>query len=51
MDRVQENVKRTNFGYRVALRDNKVEYFNAKAEFIDKHTLTLNSANKSIPPI
>ena len=43
---VQNVIKSMNFGYRVSLRDEKVQYINAKASFIDKHTLKLDFNNK-----
>lgn len=38
---VQNNIKSSNFKYRVELREKKVDYINAYAKFIDKHTIEL----------
>eukprot|EP00741_Cyanophora_paradoxa_P008397 tig00001307_g8124.t1 len=36
---VQDHIGSLNWGYRVALRDNKVDYFNALGSFVDAHTV------------
>lgn len=36
---IQNHIGSLNWGYRVALRDKKVEYLNAYATFVDEHTL------------
>lgn len=36
---IQAHIGSLNWGYRVALREKKVNYLNAFAEFIDPHTL------------
>jgi len=38
-DNVQNHIGGLNWGYRVALRDKKVDYVNAYAKFTDSHTL------------
>lgn len=44
---VQDYIGSLNFGYRVNLREKKVEYLNALATFVDPHTLqTVNKQNK-----
>lgn len=43
-------MKRTNFGYRVALRENKVDYFNSFASIQDKNTIKLtNPTDPKVP--
>ncbi len=44
---IQNYIGSLNFGYRVALRDKKVDYINGYAEFVDKHKLkaTLKNGN------
>ena len=39
MDAIQNHIGSLNWGYRVALRDKGVKYINAKAEFLDPHTV------------
>lgn len=41
VERVQNNIKSSNFKYRVELREKKVNYINAFARFIDRHTVEL----------
>ena len=36
---VKEYISSLNWGYRVQLRENNIEYLNAQGEFIDSHTL------------
>lgn len=36
---IQAHIGSLNWGYRVALREKKVNYLNAYAEFVDAHTL------------
>lgn len=43
VERVQNNIKSSNFKYRVELREKKVNYINAYAKFLDKHTLELKN--------
>ncbi|KAL4506638.1 hypothetical protein ABPG72_000209 [Tetrahymena utriculariae] len=43
VERIQNNVKKTNFGYKVALRENKVKYFNYYASLVDKNTIKLEN--------
>lgn len=40
---IQAHIGSLNWGYRVALREKKVNYINAFAEFIDPHTLKVMS--------
>ncbi|XP_017492670.1 PREDICTED: thioredoxin reductase 1, cytoplasmic-like [Rhagoletis zephyria] len=42
---VQNNIKSSNFGYRNALRDNKVKYVNALGSLVDAHTIKLKHKN------
>ena len=39
VEKVQANIKMSNFKYRVSLREKKVNYINAYAEFLDSHTI------------
>jgi len=39
VEEVQNHIGGLNWGYRVALREKKVTYFNEYAKFVDKHTL------------
>lgn len=39
VEKVQSNIKMSNFKYRVSLREKKVNYVNAYASFIDDHTI------------
>mgnify|MGYP002649419633 CR=1 FL=1 len=39
---VQNNIKSSNFGYRNALRDNKVKYVNALGSLVDAHTIKVS---------
>lgn len=51
-ERVQENVKRTNFGYRVSLRENNVAYYNNFARILNSNTIELtNPQGKATSPI
>lgn len=43
VERIQNNIKSSNWKYRVELREKKVEYINAYAKFVDKHTLELEN--------
>lgn len=46
-DAVQAHIGSLNWGYRVALRDKDVTYFNGFAEFVDPHTIkTVNRRGK-----
>lgn len=45
VERVQNNIKSSNFKYRVELREKKVKYINAYARFIDEHTVELEDKN------
>lgn len=40
-DNVQGHVKSLNFGYRVSLRENGIDYLNKLGRFVDAHTLEL----------
>jgi thioredoxin/glutathione reductase (selenoprotein) len=42
---VQDHIASLNFGYRTALRDAKVEYYNAKGRFVDANTLEATKSN------
>ena len=41
VERIQNNIKSSNWKYKVELREKKVKYFNAKAKFLNKHTVEL----------
>lgn len=43
---IQDYIGSLNWGYRVQLRDKKVEYINALGEFVDSHKLLLTPKNK-----
>lgn len=43
VERIQDNIKSSNWKYRVELREKKVNYINAFAKFLDKHTLELEN--------
>lgn len=43
VERIQNNIKSSNWKYRVELREKKVNYINAYAKFLDKHTLELEN--------
>lgn len=45
VERIQNNIKSSNWKYRVELREKKVKYINAYARFLDKHTLELEDKN------
>lgn len=47
VERIQDNIKSSNFKYRVELRTKKVEYINAYAKFVDQHTLELEDKKGS----
>ena len=42
VEAIQAHIGSLNWGYRVALREKKVNYLNAFAEFVDPHTLKVN---------
>eukprot|EP00239_Pterosperma_sp_CCMP1384_P006650 CAMPEP_0197846828 /NCGR_PEP_ID=MMETSP1438-20131217/4510_1 /TAXON_ID=1461541 /ORGANISM="Pterosperma sp., Strain CCMP1384" /LENGTH=494 /DNA_ID=CAMNT_0043458603 /DNA_START=142 /DNA_END=1626 /DNA_ORIENTATION=+ len=44
---IQDYIGGLNWGYRTALRDNKVQYLNAKGAFVDPHTLQCTKKNGS----
>lgn len=44
---IQDYIGSLNWGYRVALRDNKVEYINALGKFVDAHTMECTKKNGS----
>lgn len=44
---IQAHIGSLNWGYRVALREKKVNYLNAFAEFVDPHTLKVKPFNAS----
>ncbi|CAK4609519.1 unnamed protein product [Aphanomyces euteiches] len=48
---VQDNVRSSNFKYRVELRDKKVKYENMLGTFKDAHTLTLTNDAKKKGPV
>lgn len=50
-DNVQNYIGSLNWGYRVALRDKKVDYINAHGEFIDNHTIKITRRNKKTEEI
>jgi thioredoxin reductase (NADPH) len=39
---VADHIHSLNFGYKVQLRTEKVDYFNALAEFVDPHTVLIH---------
>ena len=39
---VQDYIGSLNWGYRVQLREKKVQYVNGYAEFVDSHTIEVN---------
>lgn len=43
VENVQCNIKSSNWKYRVELREKKVNYINAYAKFVDKHTVELEN--------
>lgn len=44
---IQDHIGSLNWGYRVQLRDKKVEYINAYGTFVDQHTVLVTPKNKS----
>lgn len=48
---VQDYIGSLNWGYRVALRDNKVTYLNARGEFVDAHTILCTKKNGKVTPL
>jgi len=48
---VQDYIGSLNWGYRVALRDNKVTYLNALGEFLDPHTIQCTKKNGKVETI
>ena len=44
-ENIQMHIGSLNFNYRVQLRDKKVDYINAYAQFVDKHTLLATYKN------
>lgn len=46
VEAIQSHIGSLNWGYRVALREKKVQYMNAYAEFIDAHTLKTTDRKK-----
>lgn len=46
VEAIQAHVGSLNWGYRVALREKKVQYMNAYAEFVDPHTLKTTDKKK-----
>jgi len=46
VEAIQAHIGSLNWGYRVALREKKVQYLNAYAEFIDAHTLKTTDKRK-----
>lgn len=48
-DAIQDYIGSLNWGYRVQLRDKKVDYHNAYAEFVDEHTVkALNKKGQEV---
>lgn len=45
MHNVNNHIKSLNFGYRVKLMDANVEYLNARASFVDPHTIQYTKSN------
>jgi len=45
VEKVQSHIKMANFNYRVNLRQKKVNYINAYAEFVDTHTVKATDKN------
>lgn len=45
---VQEHIGSLNWGYRVALREKKVNYLNAFAQFVDPHTIKVTIAHMTV---
>lgn len=43
VEKIQNNIKSSNFKYRVELREKRVNYINAYAKFVDKHTVELEN--------
>lgn len=43
VEKVQNNIKSSNFKYRVELREKRVNYINAYAKFVDTHTVELEN--------
>jgi thioredoxin reductase (NADPH) len=48
VEAVQDHIGSLNWGYRVALRDKKVEYINAKAKFVDPWTIESVNRAKAV---
>eukprot|EP00011_Vannellida_sp_DIVA3-517-6-12_P002753 CAMPEP_0114628306 /NCGR_PEP_ID=MMETSP0168-20121206/12751_1 /TAXON_ID=95228 ORGANISM="Vannella sp., Strain DIVA3 517/6/12" /NCGR_SAMPLE_ID=MMETSP0168 /ASSEMBLY_ACC=CAM_ASM_000044 /LENGTH=487 /DNA_ID=CAMNT_0001839681 /DNA_START=241 /DNA_END=1704 /DNA_ORIENTATION=- len=48
VENVQNHIMSLNWGYRVELRTNKVEYHNALAKFLGPHKVSLTFRNKSV---
>ena len=49
VNNIQEHIGSLNWGYRVALRDKNVKYFNGLATFIDPHTIKVGGVCDSLP--
>lgn len=45
---VQDHIGSLNFGYRISLREKSVEYVNARAVFIDPHTIECTNKAKKV---
>jgi thioredoxin reductase (NADPH) len=45
-DAVKEYIGSLNWGYRVQLRENKIDYLNVAGEFIDSHTINAITFDK-----
>ncbi|KXS12547.1 thioredoxin reductase TR2 [Gonapodya prolifera JEL478] len=43
---IQDHIGSINWGYRVALRDENVEYINGMGEFVDPHTVKVTTFNR-----
>ena len=39
---IQSHIGSLNWGYKVALRDKKVDYINGFASFVDQHTIKVS---------
>jgi pyruvate/2-oxoglutarate dehydrogenase complex dihydrolipoamide dehydrogenase (E3) component len=45
VQQVQDHIGSLNWGYRVTLRDKKIEYRNEEAKFVDPHTVETKAKN------
>lgn len=51
VERIQNNIKSSNFKYRVELREKNVNYINAYAKFVDQHTVELRDKKGQLSKI